>query len=46
MANVEHLHPVIENAIENVIGIPDERHYVHAWPLAHRLPTFWMLPNI
>ena len=46
MSNVQYPHSVIENAIKNVVGIPDERRYVHARPLLYGLPTFGMLPYV
>ena len=46
MANVEYPHSVIEDAMENLVGVPHECRHMHARPLNHGRPTFGVLPYL
>ena len=46
MADVQNAHPVIEDAIKDNKGIPDECRYMHTRPLNHARPTLGMLPYL
>jgi hypothetical protein len=43
VANVQDAHPIIEHAIENPIGISDERNHADAWALRDLLPSLGMV---
>jgi hypothetical protein len=44
--DVQNFHTIIVDAIEDLVGVPDERRHMHARPLNYGRTTFGMLPYL
>jgi hypothetical protein len=46
VTDVKNPHAITEDSIENLIWIPNERHYAHARPIRHRWRALGVFPNV